>query len=144
MKPRHPRPRKPTAPAPAPGPAAVPDPSMEAVLGLFSPGALSEMMIEAFARAFERMMQGTPIETLQEALQLAADLRVFKEGLFLTGEQVARLIQISERTFDRYKQEQKIEVDAHAGPGCLRYSLFSVLEARAKNIREAKPKASGR
>ena len=141
----HPRSRKKPAADPAPAPVsprpvvAVAEPAPEALLGLFAPAAVSEMMIEGFARAFERKMQGASMEVLTEALQLAADLRVFKEGLFLTGEQVVKLLQISERTFDRYKEEKKIEVDPHIGPGSLRFSLFSILEARAKSIREAKP-----
>ena len=138
-------PRKPKiVPAPLAAAPAVPPspgrgvPTPDSVMGLFDPAALSEMMIEGFARAFERKFQGASMDHLLDAIQLAADLRVFKEGLFLTAEQVCRLLDISMRTFDQYKRDGKIEVDPHVGPGCLRYTLSSVLQTREKFVRESR------
>ncbi len=123
-------------PAPV-APARGMEPTLEGFMGMFAPSAISEMMIEGFARAFERKFQGATMDALTDAIQLAADLRVFKEGLFLTAEQAARMLQISLRTFDQYKRDGKIEVDPHIGPGSLRYSMFSILQTREKLIRES-------
>ena len=114
---------------------------MASVLGLFAPEALAQMMVEGFALAFERRLQGTTTELLTDALQLAADLRVFKEGLFLTGKQVCRLLQISERNFSAYKKRHQIEVDLHIGAGEPRYSLPAVLAARQQMLLAAAHKS---
>ena len=114
-----------------------PDPTPSDVLALFSLDRIEKMIVEGFALAFERRMQGTSMDNLLETLQFVADLRLFKEGLCMTSEQVCSLLQISMRTFERYKAEGKIEVDPSIGAGSPRYSLLSILATRARLLQEA-------